>query len=127
MRVIEQKIIDTIRNCKEDSFARKEVFTLSMRDQVTNLFQERIVYSLWTNPIFELRKNEEGNYDVFFSFCNWASNTTKSRLNALLSAFSMGGFFQKDWEIYYTSSNQKAIKIDASKVYKIVNGQVSEV
>lgn len=127
MRTIEKKIIDTIRNCKEDSFSRKEIFTLSMRDKVTNLFQERILYSLWENPIFELKKNEKKNYDIFFSFCNWTSNTTKSRLNALLSAFSMGGFYQKDWEIYYSSSNQKAVKIDTSKVYKIHNGQLIEV
>jgi hypothetical protein len=126
MRVIEKNIISTIKSCMSDSFSRNETFTLSMRDKVINLFQEKIVYSLWEHPIFELRK-EEKDYVIFFSFCNWASNTTKSRLNSLLSAFSMGGFFQKDWEIYYTSSNQKAVKIDTSKAYKIVNGQVSEV
>lgn len=122
MRVIEKKIIDTIRNCKEDSYSKKRVFTLSMRDKVTNLFQGRILYRLWENPIFELRKNEEKNYDVFFSFCNWTSNTTKSRLNALLSAFATGGFFQKNYEIFYTSDKQKAVKIDTSKVYRIVDG-----
>lgn len=126
MGAIEKKIIDTIKDCMSDSFSRNETFTLSIRDKVINHYQEKISYSLWEIPIFELRK-EEKDYVAYFSFCNWSSKTTKSRLNALLSAFAMGYFFQKDWEIYYESSNQKAVKIDPSKVYTIANGQLSEV
>lgn len=122
MRAIEEKIIEVIKDCKADSFARNEAFTLSMRDKVINLYQDRIVYKLWENSIFELRKNENDTYNVLFSFCNWTSNTTKSRLNALLSAFATGGFFQKNYEIFYTSDKQKAVKIDTSKVYRIVDG-----
>lgn len=127
MRAIEEKIIEVIKDCKADSFSRNEAFTLSMRDKVINLYQDRIMYKLWENPIFELRKNENNTYNVLFSFCNWPSNTTKSRLNTLLSAFATGGFFQKNYEIFYTSDKQKAVKIDTSKAYKIYNGQLTEI
>lgn len=125
MRVIEKKIIDTIKsfeeNCEASDYTIKR---LTCRD-VVNVVNAKVRVNLWENPIFAM--DLLAKPIVWFSFCGWTSNTTKSRLNALLSAFSMGGFFQKDWEIYYSSSNQKAVKIDTSKVYKVFNGHATEV
>jgi hypothetical protein len=124
MRVIEKNIISTIKTFDDLGTSKNMTKALSCRDVVHSV-NRKAQARLWENPIFAM---DFGNKSVvWFSFAGWSSNTTKSRLNALLSAFSMGGFFQKDLEIYYTSSNQKAVKIDASNIYKIVDGQVSEV
>ena len=124
MREIEKKIIHTLRAF--DGWETMESMTknLSCRDAV-HAVHRKVQVRLWENPIFAMDFNDKSV--IWFSFAGWSSNTTKSRLNALLSAFSMGGFFQKDWEIHYSSSNQKAVKIDTSKIYKIHGGQLTEV
>lgn len=125
MRVIEKKIIDTIKGFEENWEASDyTIKRLTCRDVVT-VVNAKVRVNLWENPIFAM--DLLAKPIVWFSFSGWTSNTTKSRLNALLSAFSMGGFYQKDWEICYSSSNQKAVKIDTSKIYKVYNGKVTEV
>lgn len=122
MRAIEKKIIN-LMDASSSAVEVKGSLHLSIRDTI-NFNGDKILVSLWSNPIFG--KELKGS-TVYFSFCGWQSNTTKSRINALLSAFSTGGVFQKGGKMYYTSSNQKAIKFDASKIYKVVDGQISEV
>ena len=124
MRVVEKNIIHTIRTFDDWGTSENMTKNLSCRDVVHSVNRKAQV-RLWENPIFAM--DFDNKSVVWFSFCNWSSITTKSRLNALVPAFAMGYFFQKDWEIYYESINQKAVKIDTSKIYKIVNGQVSEV
>ena len=44
------------------------------------------------------------NGKLMISNCGWWSNTTKERLNAILSYYSYGRIYQQDWVWYYTDS-----------------------
>jgi hypothetical protein len=105
MRTIEDKILDRLNG------DTKGVFQLSCRDRV-NVEDSTREYYLWYNRIY-FRKNGREH----FCFCNWSSNTTKSRLNSLVKA---GYFFQKNWKIYFVlRSTNKTYPIDTSKTYAI--------
>lgn len=105
MRTIEERILDKLNG------DTKGVFQLSCRDRV-NVEETTREYYLWYNRIY-FRKNGMEH----FCFCNWSSNTTKSRLNALVKA---GYFFQKNWKIYFKMrSTNKTYPIDTSKTYAI--------
>ena len=57
---------------------------------------------LHNNLIAYYRHDEESMY---ISSCGWESNTTKSRLNALLTTFYRGvGIFQKNWNWFIEDS-----------------------
>lgn len=52
----------------------------------------------------------------------WQSNTTKSRLNALLDEFAYGTFvFQKQWEWFVGKNFNPAQKEDFYNGFKIIN------
>lgn len=105
MRTIEDKILDRLNS------DTKGVYQLSCRDRV-NIDDEGKEYYLWYNRIYFIKNGME-----HFCFCNWSSNTTKSRLNALVKA---GYFFQKNWKIYFVlRSTNKTYLIDTSKTYAI--------
>lgn len=105
MRTIEEKILYRLNS------DTKGVFQLSCRDRV-NVEDSTREYYLWYNRIY-FRKNDMEH----FCFCNWSSNTTRSRLNALVKA---GYFFQKNWKIYFVlRSTNKTYPIDTSKTYAI--------
>lgn len=107
MRTIEEKILDRLNS---DS---KGVYQLSCRDRV-NIDDTSKEYYLWYNRIYFIKNGME-----HFCFCNWTSQTTKSRLNALVHS---GYFFQKNWKIYFRlSSTNKTYLIDTSKTYAIDN------
>lgn len=90
-------------------------FSLSVRDSIYKDW-ETIQYKLWDNIIFEYKRKENTYY---FSFCGYSTNTTKSRLNAIFNYFNLGGFYQKNWDIFWTNRNNN-IKVDTSKTYKII-------
>ena len=49
---------------------------------------------------------------LFISHCNWLTNTTKSRLNALISFVDgLGGIHQKDFRWYLDSSKHNDLDI----------------
>lgn len=105
MRTIEEKILDKLNG------DTKGVFQLSCRDRV-NVDDTSREYYLWYNRIY-FRKNDMEH----FCFCNWSSNTTKSRLNAIVRG---GYFFQKNWKIYFKLNITKRVYlIDPSKTYAI--------
>lgn len=107
MRTIEEKILDKLNG------DTKGVFQLSCRDRV-NVEDSTREYYLWYNRIYFIKNDME-----HFCFCNWSSNTTKSRLNAIVKA---GYFFQKDWKIYFVlRGTHKTYSIDTSKTYAIDN------
>lgn len=115
MRTIEQKIIKTFNECMNDQDMTKKVFNLSCRDTVT-ISKNIVAFELWGSRLFWFDYETKNFY---FSFCNYSTNTTKSRLNALLHHFNYGGFYQKNWDIFWTKNN-KVIKIDTLKTYKII-------
>lgn len=117
MRTIEQKIIKTFIECMNDQVMTKKVFNLSCRDTITKS-KNIVAFELWGYRLFWFDSETKSFY---FSFCGYSTVTTKSRLNALLHHFNYGGFYQKNWNIFWTRNNNfKVAKIDTSKTYKII-------
>ena len=103
MRKIVEKILDKINGNITG------IWQLSQRDSVqVNEVSKK--YYLWGNCIYFVKNNKE-----YFSFCSYTSQTTKSRLNALVKE---GKFYQKDFNIYFVSNN-KTYLIDPEKTYSI--------
>ena len=121
MRVIEKNILIVFEERKNTFIPTRDV-SLSMRDLV-ECTSEKAIYRLWGYPIFMYNKKE--NY-FSFCFCNWSSNTTKSRLNALLNYYNLGGFYQKNYVIYWTYKD-KTLEIDTSKSYKLIKDNTGNV
>ena len=115
MRAIEQKIIEAINK----AIVNKKDSTLSMRDTVIFNGKNKIIYKLWDNSIFSVSLDKK---EICFTCHGWFSVTTKSRLNALLSAFSSGYIQQKNFQFYY-----KDVKIEDSKCYRVENGTIKEI
>ena len=117
MRAIEKKIISYLRdsaNCGKSK-------SLSLRDSV-KLEKNKLCVFLWGQVIFTL---EENNI-IKFSFQGWQTNTTKSRINALLSAFCSAGIYQKNHKLFFVSSAGK-FPISPDKFYTVRNGKPEEV
>lgn len=82
MRVVEHKMCNALKSNKNMTSGNTEV-------------RDGRVY-LHGNMIAEL-----SNGILFISDCNWQTNTTKSRLNALLSAFNVPyRISSKKWKWY---------------------------
>lgn len=117
MRKIEEKIIDTFNKCINDQNMTKKIFNLSCRDTVTKA-KNIVAFELWGSRLFWFDCETKSFY---FSFCGYSTNTTKSRLNALCQYFYYGGFYQKNWDIFWFKlHNHNVVKIDTSKTYKII-------
>ena len=91
MRVVEKKIMNTIKAGKIG------LHRLSCRDSVEISENEIKVY-LWDNLIFY----KSGDV-IRLSSCGWWSNTTRSRLNALLADYPLS-VTQKNWSWKLTTS-----------------------
>lgn len=93
MRKIEKQIIDAIRNNQDLKVANSEVISCS---NVSDVY-------LHGNLIARIGETWMELFD-----CGYQTNTTKSRLNALLQAFGMEGeyIFQKNfqWFINYNGA-----------------------
>ena len=71
------------------------------------------------NGIFTRYYDSERGEVFEFSLCGWPSVTTRSRLNALFTAFCAGvGISQSDYE-QYLSINGDSVRIDESNTYQI--------
>lgn len=123
MREVEKNIISFIRNNWENQGERINK-TFSMRDYA-EVTENAIRVFLWGSLIFSIDKKSN---TCFFCFHGYATNTTKSRINCLLSAFSTGGISQKNWELLYTSHNRNYIaKVDSTKQYKVIDGKIESI
>ena len=126
MRNIEEEIIDCLRKSdflddNYDYYTQKKV--LSSRDSITLQKTQKRIY-LHGNCIFTLDKEN----NIKFSFQGWQTFTTKSRINALLSAFLPCSAFihQKNYQLFFVSSAGE-FPIDSYKIYTIKNGKPEEV
>lgn len=115
MRTIEQKIIKTFNECINDQDMTKKTFNLSCRDTVIKS-KNLVAFELWGSRLFWYDCETKSFY---FCFCGYSTNTTKSRLKAILQHFNFGGFYQKNWDIFWTNKNNN-IKVATSKTYKII-------
>ena len=125
MRMIENQIVNYLRNSdflsgSEDYAKSKD---LSIRDSVKLGKNTKRVY-LHGNCIFTLDKEN----NVSFSFQGWRTNTTKSRINTLLSAFSSCSavIYQKNCHLVFSSSAGK-FPVGSDEIYTIKNGKPEEV
>lgn len=86
MRMVERTINGAIRN--------RETIRVSVRDSVED-FGTTTKYRLWGHNIYSVHHDLN---EVVFSFCGYQTNTTKSRINALLP----GGcsVYQKNYELF---------------------------
>ena len=50
------------------------------------------------------------------SSCGWETNTTKSRLNALMHEFDLGGIFQKNYQWFHSRDGKTVPFVDGVKV-----------
>ena len=116
MRTIEKNIIQVLEELKDANYMAWDNFSLSIRDSVYK-DRETIRYKLWNNTIFEYNRTENAYY---FSFCGYSTKTTKSRLNAIFNYFNLGGFYQKNYVVYWVNNVSTKIEVDTSKKYKIV-------
>ena len=117
MRKIEKQIINYLRdsaNCGKSK-------DLSPRDSV-GISKGSGYVSLWGHCIFTVDRKG----DVKFSFQGWQTNTTKSRIDALLSAFCSAGIYQKKQLLIFSSAAGE-FPIYADKIYTIRNGKPEEV
>ena len=121
---IEKQIINYLRDSDflsdSENYARSRAF--SIRDTVTLEKTQKRVY-LWDYCIFTLEEN-----NIKFSFQGWQTNTTKGRINALISEFysCSAGIRQKNYQlIFYSSLGEFPIASD--KIYTIKNGKPEEV
>ena len=116
MRAIEKNIIQVLGELKDANYMAWNNFYLSVRDSIYK-DRETIQYKLWNNIIFEYNRKENTYY---FSFCGYATSTTKRRLNAIFSYFNLGGFYQKNYIVYWINKGSTKIEVDTNKRYKIV-------
>lgn len=107
MGAIEGKIIEC--------FNAEKPAKLSIRD-VVEVDGGKVKVLLWQNNIFERDTREN---DFYFSFCGWSTQTTKSRINALLRACNLGGIRQKNYKMLWSLGGSETV-IDTDKKYKVV-------
>ena len=116
MRAIEKNIIQVLEELKDANYMAWNNFSLSVRDSIYK-DRESIRYKLWNNTIFEYNRKENTYY---FSARGYSSQTTKSRLNAIFNYFNLGGFYQKNYIVYWVNNGSTKIEVDINKKYKIV-------
>lgn len=111
MRTIEEEIIDALNG-------GNGIKNLSFRDfvEVDGNTKE---YYLWNNLLFW--NDAENNYCFSARSCN--SQTTKSRLNALVHAFFDASITQKDCK-WFLEWNGKKYPVDVFSAYKFNNNKL---
>ena len=103
MRKIEQEMIAAVQRCLDGSertwrSGNTEVTTEHNGVAGTPGYERNVVVRLHDNVIAIFDSALNGARDcrgLWLSDAGWQTNTTKSRLNTLLDAFSHGGIYQK--------------------------------
>jgi hypothetical protein len=105
MRVIEQQLLDAIRNHKDwrSSNTSTECTYFAHGDRVI----DRITVYLHNNPIAFITPT-----DVTICDCGWQTPTTKSRLNVILHALCGAGVYQKNHKWFGTAIEEQDWEIE---------------
>ena len=125
MKTIEKQIISYLRDSDfldSSAYCGKSKY-LSARDSVTLEKNTKRVY-LHGNCIFTLDKEN----NVKFSFQGWQTDTTKRRINALLSAFLPCSAFihQRNYQLFvHTYAGE--FPIGSGEIYTVKNGKPEKV
>ena len=110
MRTIEEKIIQALRGWNGEGLKN-----LSCRDSVEVDGNIR-KYCLWDSLLFW--NDAENNY--YFSARGFSTQTTKSRLNAILGSFFGASIVQKDYK-WILNWNDQNYSINETNIYCIKN------
>ena len=113
MRTIEEKIIETLNGCNGEG-----VKNLSCRDCV-EVDGDTKKYYLWEHLLFW---NDSENI-YYFSARGYGSQTTQSRLNAILRSFFNAGIYQKNWE-WFLNWNGKKYSVDMASVFMLKDNKL---
>ena len=113
MRTIEEKIIDTLNGCNGEG-----VKNLTCRDRV-EVDGNTKNYYLWNSLLFW---NDAENI-YYFSARGYSSQTTKSRLNALLRNFFNASITQKNYE-RSLNWNGKKYPVDSDSVFMLKDNKL---
>lgn len=106
MHKIENEIVKAI--------AEHKTVKLSSRDYVETVGNVSSIF-LHGNKIATV----ESCCDVVFSFCGWETNTTKSRINAIIDYFAeVPGYVRtRNYELQYCIKDRVIEKIDGNASY----------
>ena len=113
MRTIEEKIIETLNGWNGEGLKK-----LSCRDCV-EVDGNTKNYYLWNSLLFW---NDSENI-YHFSARRYNSQTTKSRLNALLRNFFNAGITQKNW-CWFLDWNGKKYPVDSDSVFMLKDNKL---
>ena len=113
-RVIERKIIERIHTWKDGDYR------LSCRDRV-NIKNGKAIYYLWSSPVVTIYKEADGKKSIHFSFCGYASQTTKQRISELLWEFSGYYIFRRNW-LHYLKMGKEYYLLHETRCYTIEDG-----
>ena len=111
MRTIEEKIIDALNGSNG-------IKNLSCRDRV-EVNGDTKKYYLWDSLLFW--NDAENTY--YFSARGYSSQTTKSRLNAILHAFFGASITQKDYK-WSLNWNGKKYPIGSDSIFMLKNNKL---
>ncbi len=122
MRKIESSIIQTMNTLPAGNGVR-----LSDRDVVTttidsNTGDKVTLYKLYGHVIAIMISNNNIAHTLKISSCHHQTATTKSRLNAILQAFTQSRLYQKKYEWYVTSLDGTTVPFtDGMMIQTLVN------
>ena len=112
MRKIEQTIVELLRNGNDGNY------NLSCRDnvQIQGIYKQ---YALWENILFW----NDSNGIFYFCGRGYPTQTTKSRLSVILTAFFDAFIYQKKSE-WFLSWNNKEYLINSFDIYYFKDNKV---
>ena len=113
MRTIEEKIIDALNGGYGEG-----IKNLSCRDCVV-LNGNKKEYYLWDSLLFW----DDSENIYHFSARGYSSQTTKSRLNAILGSFFNASITQKNWE-WFLNWNGKKYSVDTASVFMLKDNKL---
>ena len=113
MRTIEEKIIDALNGSNGEGIKK-----LSCRDCV-EVDGHTKNYYLWDSLLFW---NDSENI-YHFSARGYNSQTTKSRLNAILGSFFNASITQKNWD-WFLSWNGKKYPVDPDSIFMLKDNKL---
>ena len=103
MRIIEQKLTETVDKCLNGNYTKSFSKRLSKRDRIEYDHEgSQVTVFLWRSPIVRVDTKERS---MIVQSCGHESNTTKSRLNSFTRFFDPQGrgIIQKNWTWYLTT------------------------
>lgn len=103
MKQITKESVNAFLNAKP---FKKQNMTVEVQPNVT-------ILRLHGNPIAYRYNDPERSLSI--SNCGWQSNTTKERLNGLLSMLNMGKITQRNWEWYLNGKKWSGRLIDVQQ------------